>query len=152
MVGIPLSAAVSIILREPLEEIVDPSTVAQILWIFICKEGKEQITLKQNPHFYLRIPKLDRESDFLGNGFDRSPLTVIGPGVEQNGTVYVIKNKPCWLYLDTAECRVFGKVWLLQGKILLKGEWVFLSRLSYAPTHKWLRYSRLFILRSRFAF
>jgi hypothetical protein len=114
-----LSTAVSIILRDRLEEIVYPTTVAKILWNFSLKKDKEQITLRQNPHFYLRIPKLGRESDFRLNGFNRSPLTQIGTDVGQNGTVYVIKNKPCWLYLDTASPKVFSKVWLLQGKIVL---------------------------------
>jgi hypothetical protein len=125
-------SALSVILREPIEEIDDPTTVAQILWIFSRRKGDRRITLKENPHFYLKIPRKGAESEFDswqdGKGFHRDPLSQIGPDLEQNGTVYVILDKKCRLYLDVAETRVFGNLCQPHKKIILKGEWVFLSQ------------------------
>ncbi|KAH9974891.1 hypothetical protein BGW80DRAFT_121903 [Lactifluus volemus] len=111
--------------RELLEELDDPTTIPQILWIFHNKKGDKRITLKDNPHFYLKLPSKGLESEFDswkdGKGFHRDPLTHIGPDLEQNGTVYVILDRSSSrLYLDVAESRVFGNLWHPRKKIILK--------------------------------
>jgi hypothetical protein len=122
------------ILRISLEEIDDPTTIPQMLWAFSRKRSKERIpvTLKENPHFYLKIPQNgDSDPGFDswedGKGFHREPLTQIGFGLEEGDTVYVLWDKPCRLYVDVAKPRVFGNLWQPQKKIILKGAWVFLT-------------------------
>ena len=127
----PLSPSAFHHSKEYLEEIDDPTSVAQILWIFSRRKGEGRVTLKENPHFYLEIPQEGSKSEFDswqdGKGFHRDPLTQIGPGLGQNSTVYVLLDKSCRLYLDIDQPRVFGNLWHPQKRVILKGEWVFLS-------------------------
>jgi hypothetical protein len=106
------------------EEIDDPTSVAHMIWIFSRRRDNKRITLKENPHFYLDIPQKGSESEFDSwKGFHRDPLTQIGPGLENNSTVYVLRDKSCRLYLDldVAGSRVFGNLWQPHKKIILKG-------------------------------
>jgi hypothetical protein len=124
-VPVLLFPMVSTILNYPLEEIDGPTTVPEILWMFSCRKGNEKLTftLQDNPHFYRKFPLKASESEFDswkdGKGFQREPLTEIS---EQIRTVYVIPDKPCRLYLDVPEPRVFGNLWCPQKKVILKGE------------------------------
>jgi hypothetical protein len=120
-----------IILSEPLEEIDDPTPVAEALWVFNHRKGHgiHTFTLKDNPHFYPEFPLKGHESEFDtwkdGKGFHRKPLMHIGPGLENHDTVYVIPDKPCRLYLDVDQPRVFGNLWCPHRKVILKGEWIY---------------------------
>jgi hypothetical protein len=114
--------------NDPLAEIDDPTPVPEILWMFSCRKGDQKLTfrLQDNPHFYHKFPLKASESEFDsrkdGKGFHRDPLTEIGPGLEQTDTVFIIPDKPCRLYLDVAEPRVFGNLWHPRRKVILKGE------------------------------
>jgi hypothetical protein len=147
----------STILNDPLEEIDDPTPVPEVLWMFSRRKGNEKLTftLQDNPHFYHEFPLKDSVSEFDswkdGRGFHRDPLTEIGPGLEQTGTIYIIPDKPCRLFLDVPEPRVFGNLWCPQKKVILKGECISFTCFPCTPTRNYLRYSGLFGFRRQYS-
>jgi hypothetical protein len=131
------------------EEIDESTTVAQILWVLLKrKKGKEgpAFNFKLHLHFYLDIPQKPSKSKFdiweNGRGFHRDPLTHMGSKLRDYDTLYALPDKSCRLYLysDGPAPRVFGNLWQPHKKYILKGEWVFRSRMSYAPTCMCLRH------------
>jgi hypothetical protein len=120
-----------VILRAHIENIDNSATPREVLWNFSRYKDDRRITLKQNPHFYLRLPR--KASDFHRE-FRQDPLTDFGAGLEDNAKVYVLLDKSCRLYLDLAIPRIFGNMWHPHKAIILKGELVFIPGASQMLT------------------
>jgi hypothetical protein len=107
------------ILNSFQEEIDRPTSIPEILWMFSRRKGNEKgaFSLKDNLHFYDAFPLKASESGFDGKDFHQDALTEIRP---EQGTVYVIPDKPCRLFLDVYEPRVFGNLWCPRKKVILK--------------------------------
>ena len=110
-------------LRGITEEIDNSTTASEIIWRFSrCPENSpERISLKHNPHFYLELPE---DAASYGSKFHKDPLKDFA--YCRNDTVYVLLDKSCRLFLDTAVprmSRIFGNLWRPHRKVILKGEY-----------------------------
>ena len=96
------------------------SGFSEVLWIFGCLRDDSKIrrlTLKQNPHFYPRLPTLP---EAYGDNFRMEPI-----GIFQHERVSVLVDNPNragQVFLETArETRAFGNVWVPNETIIFKG-------------------------------
>ncbi len=87
----------------------------------------QRITVKQNPHFYLRLP---RNAPSFGRNYHKNPLKDFAHGLEQNDTIYVLVDKDSRLFLHSAKPRIFGNLWKPHQIVILKGEYPFQTRTS----------------------
>ena len=98
----------------------DNPSLQEILWNFCrVKDKKERLTLKENPHFYTKLPtspegyrnslKIDPTDDFRqGNNF------------------YVLTDKPEMICIMTDQIsRSFGNFWCPRTSIIFKGLCLF---------------------------
>ena len=95
-------------------------TIAEILWNFARYTDDRRITLRQNPQFYLSLPR-------SGDAYEyKSPLLSVKDLVplRNNDTVYVVIDKPSQsrVFLHAGhECRIFGNVWMTGDTLVFKG-------------------------------
>ena len=108
--------------RGMTEEIDNSTTTLEIKWRFSrCPENSpERISLKHNPHFYLELPE---DAASYGSKFHKDPLKDFA--YRRTDTVYILLDKSCRLFLNTADSRmsnIFGNLWRPYQKVILKGE------------------------------
>ncbi|KAI0300016.1 hypothetical protein B0F90DRAFT_570947 [Multifurca ochricompacta] len=92
---------------------------SEILWNFSRYKDNRRVTLRQNPHFYLRLPT---SVDAYGIGFSERFALKDFP-LKENETVYVLVDKPglCRVYLEAEKrTRTFGNVWMPKGVMIFK--------------------------------
>ncbi|KAF8271176.1 hypothetical protein EI94DRAFT_1721043 [Lactarius quietus] len=119
-----------ILLRSPLLAPDDPENVIvsqelsaslclpEILWNFSRYEGRARVTLEQNPHFYLRCPA---DENAYSATFQRYPLQGLSGALEDNGTVYVLFDRPGRVFLTNGHNPgIYGNVWLLNGSLIFR--------------------------------
>ena len=103
------------------EEIDNSTTTSEIIWRFsrYPEESGRRITARQNPHFYLELSK---DVASYGGEFYKNSLKDFGHGLEKGGTIYILIDKSCRLFLDAAKPRIFGNLWRPHQTVILKGE------------------------------
>ena len=83
-----------------------------------------RITPRQNPHFYLGLPK---DALSYGSKFHTDSLKDFGLGLgKEASTIYVLVDKSCRLFLDAAKPhipRIFGNLWKPHQTVILKGKY-----------------------------
>ena len=100
----------------------DSPSIQEILWNFFRYEDKNCLTLKENPHFYAKLPtllkahgervKIDSTEDFRhANKF------------------YVLTDKQELVHIMTGNkvLHSFGNLWRSENTIIFKGSGVFLG-------------------------
>ena len=93
-------------------------TLAEILWNFSHLKGERRLTLKQNPHFYARLP---RSPDAYSGGFTMEPTE----DFQHANKFYVLTDRQGLAYFKTNQyTRCFGNFWCPNGAIIFKGEHV----------------------------
>lgn len=95
--------------------------LSEVLWIFsYLKDERKRLTLKQNPHFYERLPTLP---EAYGKEFRMSPIKTY-----QYERISVLIDNPDHtgrVFLETAHrTRTFGNVWAENNCIIFKGSHV----------------------------
>jgi len=107
--------------KQPIlhQEIDDSTTASEIIWRFsrYPKNSPWRIVLKQNPHFYVELSEI---ATSYGGKFFKYPLKDFA--YHRINTIYVLLDKSCHLFLDTAKPRIFGNLWRPDKKVILKGE------------------------------
>jgi hypothetical protein len=93
-------------------------SIPEILWNFSRHEGESRLTLAQNPHFYVDLPR----SKSLPSKFkDRAHY----PITPSDGTVYVLTNSLKRVFIHNAgKWRAFDNVFDVDKTFLLKGLYV----------------------------
>ena len=104
------------------EEIDNSTTTAEIVWRFsrYPEKSGQRINPKQNPHFYLQLPK---DAASFDSKFHKDPLNNFAHGLRQGDTIYVLLDKSCRLFLDAQIPRAFGNLWKPHRTVILKGEY-----------------------------
>ena len=110
-----------------IEEIDESTTTSEIIWRFsrYPENSPFRIAFKQNPHFYLGLS--DNAASYDGK-FHQDPLKDFAYGRIQGqiGTIYILLDKSCRLFLDCAEPhvpRTFSNLWKPHRTVILKGEY-----------------------------
>ena len=116
----------------------DNSTTAkEIIWRFsrYPENSGTRITLRQNPHFYLGLPK---DAASYNHNFHWDSLQDIGLNLgKEASTVYVLVDKSCRLFLDAARPhipRIFGNLWKPDQTVILKGDY-YPRRVAHFNSH-----------------
>jgi hypothetical protein len=94
--------------------------MADIVWNFTCYNDHRRITLGQNPHFYLSLP---RGWDVYEPPFSTFKVKDSIP-ILRNDTVFVAVDKPSQsrVFLHTGQgCRIFGNVWKPDDDLIFNG-------------------------------
>ena len=117
--------AISFHSRGVTEEIDKSTTTSEIIWRFsrYSENNPERMALKQNPHFYLELPD---DAASYGSKFHKDPLNDFVNAYHRTSTIYVLSDKSCRLFLDSAEPhipRIFGNLWKPHRRFILKGEY-----------------------------
>ncbi|KAH9169959.1 hypothetical protein EDB89DRAFT_1908133 [Lactarius sanguifluus] len=107
------------------EEIDNSTTTAEIVWRFSRypeeRTNSERITPKiasrQNPHFYLRLPK---DAASFDSKFHKDPLKDLAHGLQHGDKIYVLLDKSCHLFLDAHVPRIFGNLWKPHHTVIMK--------------------------------
>ena len=94
------------------------SDLKEVLWNFSrFKDARKRLTLKQNPHFYKRLPTLPH---LYGSKFRAEPINTF-----QHEMISVLTDNPDAVgrvYMDIGQRRrAFGNVWILSNAIIFKG-------------------------------
>ena len=103
----------------PVPEVLGPrSDVSEVLWNFSrYKDPVRRLALKQNPHFYIRLPTLP---DAYGGEFRMDPIEDF-----QHERISVLTDSSYFggqVFLEAAgRMRVFGNVWATNDYIIFKG-------------------------------
>jgi hypothetical protein len=100
-----------------LEELCESSDEKELLWNF-CRfsDGKGRLALKQNPHFYTRLPASPE------NYGVRYSSESIRKNFFQHEMISILEDGPGRVYLEIAERRrAFGGVWFANNVIIFKG-------------------------------
>jgi hypothetical protein len=101
------------------EEFSASPSLPEILWNFSRYNDRANITLEQNPHFYLHFPA--DESAYTPT-FECHPLQGPSSALEHNSTVFVLSDGPSHVFLDIGpNLRIFGNVWSLNGVLIFRG-------------------------------
>jgi hypothetical protein len=94
------------------------SDLSEVLWMFShFKDKKKRLTLKQNPHFYKRLPMFPKAywGEFRMHPietFQHPSISVLTDNLDDAGRVF----------LNTAgRQRAFSNVWVLSDTIIFKG-------------------------------
>jgi hypothetical protein len=108
------------------------SDLSEVLWIFCRLEKSKRLALKQNPHFYEKLPI---KPEAYGARFRLDPTETFHHG---SRTISVLVDNPeqaGWVFLETArETRAFGDVWIPNNAIIFKGSYfLFYFSLSLTP-------------------
>ena len=101
------------------------TTTAEIIWRFsrYPENSGTRITPKQNPHFYLDLPK---DAASYNHNFHWDSLQDFGLSLgKEASTIYVLVDKSCRLFLDAAKphTRIFGNLWKPHQTVILKGKY-----------------------------
>ena len=94
------------------------SDLKEILWNFSrIKDAKKRLTLKQNPHFYKRLPTIPH---LYGGTFRTEPIDTF-----QHEKISVLTDNPDSVgrvYVDVGQKkRAFGNVWIPSNAIIFRG-------------------------------
>ena len=93
----------------------DPS-LAEILWNFSRFKDERRLTLKQNPHFYARLPM---SPEVYGGGFTMEPTE----DFRHADKFYVLIDRQGLAYLNTDQYTgCFGNFWCPSGAIIFKSK------------------------------
>jgi len=96
------------------EELCGSSDLNEVLWNFSRFKGNERLTLKQNPHFYTRLPTSSKQ---YGGKFISDPIERF-----QHDMISVLTDGTDWVYMEIAEKRrAFRGVWNPNNAIIFKG-------------------------------
>jgi len=96
------------------EELCASSDQNEVLWNFSRFNGDRRLTLKQNPHFYKRLPTSSRQ---YGGKYTSDPIESF-----QHDMISVLTDGPDRVYMEIAETRrAFGGVWTANNAIIFKG-------------------------------
>ncbi|KAF8261588.1 hypothetical protein EI94DRAFT_1810040 [Lactarius quietus] len=106
-------------LRIVNQEINNSTTTAEIIWRFsrYPEESGRRITPSQNPHFYL---ELSENAASYGSEFQKDSLKGFGHSLETGGTIYILLDKSCRLFIEATEPRIFSNVWKPRRTVILK--------------------------------
>jgi hypothetical protein len=110
--------------RNAAEKIDASTTTAEIAWRFsrYPEKSAERIAATQNPHFYLR---LSSDIASFDSEFHKDPLKDLAYGLKQGDTSYVLLDKSCRLFVETAKPRIFGNLWKPHRTVILKGKYSY---------------------------
>jgi len=93
-------------------------SLAEILWNLSRFKDERRLTLKQNPHFYARLPM---SPDAYGGGFTMEPTEDFRHGDK----FYILTDRQGLAYCKSDQyTRYFGNFWCPNGAIIFKGEHV----------------------------
>jgi hypothetical protein len=107
---------------DPIPEVLSQSSnMNEILWNFSRFKDGRRLTLKDNPHFYEKLPT--SEEKYEGQ-FRIDPIETF-----HHDKISVLTDNPGLtgrVFLETAkEKRAFGNVWVPKNAIIFKGSWLF---------------------------
>jgi hypothetical protein len=111
---------------DPAPEVLSQSShVKEILWNFSLFEGEARLTVKDNPHFYKKLPA---SAEKYGGLFLRDPIDPTE--IFHHDKISVLTDNPRRagrVFLETAEKkRVFGNFWVQNEAIIFKGAYLSL--------------------------
>jgi hypothetical protein len=111
----------SLMVSDPIPEVLSPSSdTKEILWNFSRFKDGRRLTLKDNPHFYKKLPT---SAEKYEGQFRTVPVETF-----QQEKISVLTDNPHLtgrLFLETAkEKRAFGNVWVPMEAIIFKGSYV----------------------------
>jgi hypothetical protein len=109
-----------LMVSDPIPEVLcQSSDVKEVLWNFSRYKGGRRLTLKDNPHFYEKLPT---SAEKYEGRFRIDPIKTFQ--VHDN-KISVLTDDPRLtgrLFLETAEGnRAFGNVWVPKDAIIFKG-------------------------------
>ena len=110
----------------PVPEVLsDSPSLQEILWNFCrFKDEKQRLTLRDNPHFYTKLPTLPEE---YGDTLKIDPTE----DFRHANKFYVLTDKPELVHIVTDRfSRSYGNIWCPQNAIIFKGLGHFLLRFS----------------------
>ena len=119
-----MGAKLSILFLYPIlvsDVLGDSPSIQEILWNFCCiKDKMKRLTLKENPHFYVKLPTLLKEH---GDGVDISPTEDFRHADEY----FVLTDKQELVHIMTGNkiLHSFGNLWRSENGIILKGSSIF---------------------------
>ena len=99
----------------------DSPSIQEILWNFCCiKDKKKRFTLKENPHFYVKLPTLLKEH---GDGVNIGPTE----DFQHADEFFVLTDKRELVHVMTGNkiLHSFGNLWRSENGIILKGLGIF---------------------------
>ncbi|KAI9435118.1 hypothetical protein H4582DRAFT_704819 [Lactarius indigo] len=99
------------------QEIDNSTTIVEIIWRFSRYPRNSAVTLRQNPHFYL---KLSEDAASFDSKFHKEPLKDFAHGLRQGDVIHVLLDKACRLFLDSAKPQIFSNLWKPHQTIILK--------------------------------
>jgi hypothetical protein len=106
---------------DPIPEVLGPSSdTMEFLWNFSRFKGGRRLTLKDNPHFYERLPtSAERyEGQFQATSIDtfhHDKISVLTDNPHLTGRVFLETAKEKW---------AFGNFWVPNEAIIFKGSYV----------------------------
>jgi len=108
----------SLMVSDPILEVLGQSShTKEILWNFSRFKDGRRLTLKDNPHFYKKLPT---SAEKYEGQFRTDPVETF-----QQEKISVLTDNPGLtgrLFLETAkEKRAFGNVWVPKEAIIFKG-------------------------------
>ncbi|KAI0048476.1 hypothetical protein FA95DRAFT_1557980 [Auriscalpium vulgare] len=92
--------------------------IPAVLWIFsrFSKTDNRRITLKNNPHFYVEMPKAPSS---FNSTFRLEPLKALN--LNRSNTIYVIIDRTSRIFLEYGKInRTFGNIWRPDKTVILK--------------------------------
>ena len=96
------------------EELCGSSGQEEVLWNFSRFKDGRRLTLKQNPHFYTRLPMSSKQ---YGDKYTSGPINHF-----RHEMISVLTDGPDRVYMEIAEKRrAFGGVWMVNNAIIFKG-------------------------------
>jgi hypothetical protein len=108
----------SLMVSDPISEVLSRSSdTSEILWNFSHFRDGRRLTLKDNPHFYEKLPTSAEEYD---GRFLTYPIETF-----HHPSISVLTDNPGRVFLETAEgTRAFGNVWVPKEAIIFKGSYL----------------------------
>ena len=108
----------SFIVSNPIPEVLSESSdISEVLWNFSCFKGESRLTLKDNPHFYERLPK---SAEHYEGQFQADPIETF-----QHEKISVLTDNPRLtgrVFLETTEKKLaYGNIWVPKKAIIFKG-------------------------------
>ena len=112
-------------LFDPIPEVLSPrSDTKEIMWNFSRYKDGRRLTLKQNPHFYEKLPT---SAEKYEGQFRTDPVETF-----QQEAISVLTDNPGLtgrFFVETAkEKRAFGNVWVPKKAIIFKGSYLSVFR------------------------
>jgi len=111
----------SLLVSDPISEVLSQSSdTKEILWNFSRFKDGRRLTLKDNPHFYEKLPT---SAEKYEGQFRTDPVETF-----QQEKISVLTDNPGLtgrLFLETAKGkRAFGNVWVPKEAIIFKGSYL----------------------------